>query len=107
MHMALYNLQLVLIEKFVEYIIQHFFKNLYHQRDFLSPVSLQPNGVKYLKVRLFALTECFSLKYRRSTPFWVAKRVFSERNVSRKNAKIFLRISLTFLRNFAFFHKDE
>ena len=67
MHMAFYNLQLVLIEKFVEYIIQHFFKNLYHQRDFLSPVSLQPNGVKYLKVRLFALTECFSLKYRRST----------------------------------------
>ena len=32
-------------------------------------------------------------------------RVSSERNVSRKNAKIFGRISQTFSRNFAFFRK--
>ena len=34
-------------------------------------------------------------------------RVCSEQNVSRKNANFFVRISITFSRNFAFFRENE
>ena len=43
--------------------------------NFLLPISLQLDGVNlwFFKVRLFDLTEFFSLKYQRSVQHWVAK----------------------------------